>query len=69
MAFAGGKLQVRGANGDVKRVLVNGLEAKATAPNFAEWEITLEKAAKLEAHAEDTAGNVERRPHVVTMTR
>jgi hypothetical protein len=65
----GGKLQVRGAtadNGTVKRVVVNGKEAKAVAPNFAEWEITLDAdAAKLQAHAEDAAGNVEKRPHVV----
>src|SRR5262249_8424897 len=71
----GGKLTVRGTtadNGTVKRVLVNGHEAKALAPNFAEWEITLEKlpsAGKLEAGAEDTAGNVEKRPHVMTSTR
>jgi hypothetical protein len=65
----GGKLAVRGTtadNGKVKRVLVNGKEAKALAANFAEWEITLDAAAKLEAHAEDIAGNVEKRPHVVT---
>jgi hypothetical protein len=68
----GGKVPVRGStadNGTVKRVLVNGTEAKTTAPNFAEWEITLENlptgSVKLEAYAEDTAGNVEKRPHVV----
>ena len=68
----GGKVTVRGStadNGTVKRVLVNGTEAKATAPNFAEWEITLENlptgSAKLEAYAEDAAGNVEKRPHAV----
>jgi hypothetical protein len=70
-----GKLQVRGTsadNGTVKRVLVNGKEAKALGRNFAEWEITLENRAaarKLEAYAEDTAGNVEKRPHVITMAR
>jgi hypothetical protein len=70
--LAGGKVAVRGTtadNGTVQRVLVNGREAKPVAPNFAEWEITLESlprgAAKLLAHAEDTAGNVEKRPHVV----
>jgi RNA polymerase sigma factor (sigma-70 family) len=69
---SGGKVTVRGStadNGTVKRVLVNGTEAKATAPNFAEWEITLENlptgSAKLEAYAEDAAGNVEKRPHAV----
>jgi hypothetical protein len=70
----GGKVTVRGAtadNGTVKRVLVNGAEAKAVAPNFTEWEITLENlpagTVKLEAYAEDAAGNVEKRPHVVIL--
>jgi hypothetical protein len=66
---AGGKVTVRGTtadNGTVKCVLVNGKEAKALARNFAEWEINLDNATKLEAHAEDMAGNVERTPHVIT---
>jgi hypothetical protein len=73
--LAGGKLRVRGSstdNGTVKRVLVNGKEARAVAPNFAEWEITLEKlpgAGRLEAYAADAAGNVEKRPHVMNVTR
>jgi hypothetical protein len=50
-------------NGTVKRVLVNGREAKATAPNYAEWEITLDDTKKLEAWAEDAAGNVETNHH------
>jgi len=65
----GGKLAVRGStadNGTVKRVLVNGKEAKALAANFTEWEINLDAASRLEAHAEDMAGNVEKRPHVIT---
>src|SRR5262249_44267158 len=44
---ADGKLTVRGStadNGTVKRVLVNGTEAKAVAPNFAEWEVVLGEA-------------------------
>jgi len=52
-------------NGVVKRVVVNGREAKATAPNFAEWEATVEAAGKIEAWAEDEAGNKEARPHVI----
>jgi hypothetical protein len=65
-----GKLLVRGTtadNGTVKKVIVNGQEARATAANFAEWEITLDGSVgvRLEAHAEDAAGNIERRPHVV----
>jgi hypothetical protein len=51
-------------NGVVKRVLVNGREARATAPNFAEWEISLEGTGKIEAWAEDAAGNVETNKHV-----
>ena len=66
---APGKLLVRGTttdNGTVKKVLVNGRQAKATAGNFAEWEIVLEAAqpgeTKLTAHAEDAVGNVEKLP-------
>ncbi len=45
--------------------LINGKEAKALAPNFAEWEISLPTGdGKLEAYAEDAGGNVEKRPHV-----
>ena len=64
----GGKLIVRGTtadNGIVKRVVVNGKEAKATSPNFAEWEIELtnvrQESVNLDAHAEDAAGNIESR--------
>jgi hypothetical protein len=70
---AEGRLTVRGVtadNGAVKRVLVNGVEAKATAPSFTEWEVTLEKVPpgefRLEAYAEDAAGNVEKNRHVMT---
>jgi hypothetical protein len=69
----GGQVTVRGStadNGTVKRVLINGTEAKAVAPNFTEWEVTLEKvpggAFRLEAYAEDTAGNVEQNRHAWT---
>jgi hypothetical protein len=51
-------------NGIVKRVLVNGKEAKATAPNFLEWEIAADGTGKVEAWAEDAAGNVESLRHV-----
>ena len=70
-----GSLRVRGTtadNGVVTRVLVNGREAKAVRENFAEWEVTLDPATAgktLNAHAEDAAGNVEKRPHLVTVTR
>jgi hypothetical protein len=69
-----GKLLVRGTtsdNGKVAKVLVNGQEARALTPNFAEWEISLAipktGAVKLAAHAEDAAGNVEKRPHVIVV--
>lgn len=65
-----GKVVVRGSasdNGTVKRVLVNGKEAKPVAGNFAEWEITLDAAPELKAHAEDAAGNVEKTPAVVVV--
>jgi hypothetical protein len=68
----GKKLRVRGTtadNGTVARVLVNGQTARPTSENFAQWEITLDPlpaaGLKIEAHAEDAAGNVEPRPHVL----
>jgi hypothetical protein len=71
-----GRMLVRGAtsdNGTVKKVIVNGQEAKALSPNYSEWELILTgkdaSTAKLQAHAEDAAGNVEQRPHVVVVTR
>jgi hypothetical protein len=65
-----GKLVVRGStidNGTVNRVVVNGTEAKSVAGNFAEWEVTVEAAKELKAHAEDAAGNVEKTPMVVVV--
>jgi hypothetical protein len=65
-----GTLVVRGTtseNETVKTVLVNGRTAKATAPNFAQWEVTLDGMpdgpVQLSAHAIDGSGNVEPRPH------
>jgi hypothetical protein len=67
-----GEVEVRGTtadNGTVTRVLVNGQAARALAPNFAEWAVTLERprpgTLTLRAHAEDAAGNVEKAPHVI----
>ena len=63
-----GKLVVRGStsdNGTVKRVLVNGVEAKATRENFAEWEIVLPMGTSVVAYSEDAAGNVEKLKHEV----
>jgi hypothetical protein len=62
------KLVVRGTTGDngvVRRVLVNGIEAKSLRENFAEWEAVVPPRAKVRAHAEDAAGNVEKLPHEV----
>jgi hypothetical protein len=67
---APGKALVRGTtsdNGRVKRVLVNGREAVATASNFAQWEAVLDGVPpgemRLTAGAEDVAGNIEKLPH------
>jgi hypothetical protein len=69
-----GNLVVSGVtadNGTVKRVVVNGVEATAWRPNFSEWTVTLKDVPagelKITAHAEDMAGNVEKRPHVLTV--
>ena len=67
-----GSLLVRGTtadNGAVNRVVVNGHEAKALRDNYAEWEATLDKASsgkQLNAHAEDAAGNIEKRGHSIS---
>ena len=63
-----GKLLVRGScsdNGAIKRVIVNGREAKATSANFSEWEIEIAAGATVGAHAEDETGNVEKLRHEV----
>jgi hypothetical protein len=72
---AAGKLVVRGTtsdNGTVTHVRVNGHEARALRPNFAEWEVVLEGLrsgeCELKAYAEDAAGNVEARPHVLRVS-
>jgi hypothetical protein len=71
----GDKLLVQGTtcdNGEVRKVLVNGQPAHSRERGFAEWEIELPQAAsggvmRLTAQAEDAAGNVETRPHVVVV--
>jgi hypothetical protein len=69
-----GTVIVRGTtvdNGTVRRVLVNGKEARSVTGNFLEWEAVLDGVPggelKLEAHAEDAAGNIEQRPHEVIL--
>jgi hypothetical protein len=68
-----GKVVVRGTtadNGEVKRVVINGQEARALRPNFAEWEIVLaDPGETLSAHAEDAAGNIESRAHRIAVPR
>ena len=67
---SGDKLMIRGVTGDngtVKRVLVNGVEAKPTRENFAEWEAIIPVTDKISAHAADKAGNVERLAHDVVV--
>jgi hypothetical protein len=70
----GSKVTVRGYcadNGTVSKVTVNGQPAKATGANFSEWEAVLEDAParelKLEAGAEDAAGNVEKTPMILVV--
>lgn len=67
-----GKLLLRGTtsdNGELKRVTVNGQEAKLGSQG--EWEITLDNlkpgAVKLTALAEDVAGNIEKTAHELTV--
>ncbi len=69
---AAGKVVVRGTtsdNGAIKRVVVNGREARLSAGLSGEWEVVLEGVPSGErivtACAEDAAGNVEKTPHVV----
>ncbi|MEO8497509.1 MAG: hypothetical protein ABI614_20755, partial [Planctomycetota bacterium] len=72
--LADGKLLVGGAasdNGEIKKVLVNGLPATSLRGNFAQWEVEVSRERSqdwtLAAHAEDSAGNIERVPHVVAV--
>jgi hypothetical protein len=70
-----GKVLVRGTtadNGVVKKVTVNGQAARSRRDGFAEWEVVLEArqaGKRVQAHAEDATGNVEKRPHVVDLPR
>ncbi len=70
VARSGGTVTVRGTtsdNGPVTRVRVNGAEARAVSPNFAEWEAVLSGVPAgplaVTAGAEDAAGNVELTPN------
>ena len=51
-------------------MLVNGKDGDGADANFAEWEVVFRAetvGTTLTAFAEDAAGNVEKRPHVVTV--
>ncbi len=58
----GGAVLVRGtasAPGTIRRIRVNGRDARAARPNFAEWEITIPPTSgTISITAEDAAGNV-----------
>jgi hypothetical protein len=64
-----GRVLVRGSCCDdhlVKRVVVNGREARPTRANFAAWEVEIDAPSReIVARAEDEAGNVEKTPHVI----
>jgi hypothetical protein len=68
-------LIVRGTssdNGTIAKVVVNGTSAKALRANFAEWEAIItgvRDELRIQAHAQDAAGNVEPTPHVLTFRR
>jgi hypothetical protein len=70
----GDNLIVRGTtsdNGAVDRVSVNDVAAQSVADNFAEWQAIIpiarlkENGQSLRAYAQDAAGNIESRPHVL----
>ncbi len=63
-----GERLIRGTsadNGEIRRVLVNGCEARAIAPGLTEWEITIDEPqdGMISAGAEDMAGNIEADQH------
>ena len=68
----GGRTLVLGTtvdDGEVKRVTVNGSDARPLAANYLQWEIRLDAlpadSGTITAFAVDAAGNTEPRPHVV----
>lgn len=68
----GGRTLVLGTtvdDGEVKRVTVNGSDARPLAANYLQWEIRLDTlpadSGTITAFAVDAAGNTEPRPHVV----
>jgi hypothetical protein len=73
--FGANGFVVRGTTSDggtVKRVSVNGQDARPVRPNFAEWEVLLpvhNGVVEPIAFAEDTSGNIEMQPHHATNGR
>ncbi len=70
----GNLVRVRGSvadTSDIRRVVVNGQQARSTRGSFAEWEITLEAPAgqrfEVAAFAEDVRGYVEKGAHKVVV--
>lgn len=67
----GNSLKIEGSgidNGQIVKLSVNGQAAKAERSGFAEWSILLDApVTRLEASAEDEAGNREARPHVLLL--
>ena len=67
-----GRRVVRGTasdNGLIRRVVVNGCQAHALAPGFAEWEVRVidPQDGRITAQAEDSSGNFEVVPHLVKL--
>ena len=67
-----GERIVRGTtidDGAIRRVVVNGCDAAATTPDFAEWEARIPEPpdGHVTARSEDAAGHVEARPHRMTL--
>jgi hypothetical protein len=65
---SGDRLRVLGSACDdyeIRRVLVNGVEARPLLDNFASWEAEVPRADTLTATGEDVAGNLEKTPHVL----
>lgn len=69
---ADGSLLVRGVTSDdgaVKRVTVNGADARTVDKAFLQWEaiVPAPQNGRLNAQAEDDAGNKETRPHILVL--
>lgn len=54
-------------NSEIRRVFVNGCEARAITPGFTEWEVMIDEPSDgvIQAGSEDISGNIETDPHRV----